>query len=438
MAGRRLSSNDVSVVIALAIVVLVLLLVYVAERGEGPSARADRGRSGRRSRRGRACWSGTDPRSARRAMDVTRGNADSCGIETTQPGQSESEADAVADRQRDEAVQAILAALETRSEPRARAAALYFRAARDRVDTVATGACKERPGACSGDRQRRDGDRRSDRGTGAARRQRQRSAGLRLGLSLLRRGVARGRGHLPDGECASVGTARSGQRRSRGSPSRERRGAGETRPASTTPCSTSPQRTIHDPGWGRATAQMIAAAPQANEMAVGTWLAALTAIGYESLDLSSFQDASRYCDARALGNANRRDTCEQDRDASRRSIDDAAGAGQRHRPRQATRLARGAAGRGRAGTRRSAMRLAAPRSAAAWRATPLRRRSPRPHPFHRDRPSRRGRGAEAPRGASGESIDALAAESRRVVALDPKRLAAAQRRCIGGVRRDCR
>ena len=38
MAGRRLSSSDVSVVIALAIVVLVLLLVYVAERGERPAA----------------------------------------------------------------------------------------------------------------------------------------------------------------------------------------------------------------------------------------------------------------------------------------------------------------------------------------------------------------------------------------------------------------
>ena len=127
---------------------------------------------------------------------------------------------------------------------------------------------------------------------------------------------------------------------SRGSPSRERREAGETQPASTTRMFHVAAAEVHDPGWGRATAEMIAAAPQANGMVVGTWLAALTAISYESLDLSSLQDASRYCEARSLGNANRRDTCEKIATLLADRSTTLFGAGQRHRPRQATRLAR--------------------------------------------------------------------------------------------------
>jgi len=309
MAGRRLSSNDVSVVIALAIVVLVLLLVYVAERGEGRAldsiaanaedARAGAGLAKLAPSPESPAYVGPEP-----------GNPDSCGIETMKPGESEAEAAAVADRQRDEAVQAILAALETRSEPRSRAAALYFRAARGRVDPVVTGACKERPGACSEDRQRHDGDSEAT------------EALARLAVNAIDAQVyAWAYRSCAEASLAAAGTCRmvNALQWARLDPAnaepwfavareaRSRRDAAGLEDAMFHVAAAE----VHDPGWGRATAQMITAAPPANGMVVGTWLAALTAISYESLDLSSLQDASRYCEARSLGNANRRDTCEK-------------------------------------------------------------------------------------------------------------------------------
>jgi len=309
MAGRRLSSNDVSVVIALAIVVLVLLLVYVAERGDvqaldsiaakAEDARAGAGLTGLAPSPESPAFVGRDP-----------GSPDSCGIETMKPGETEAQAAAVADRQRDEAVQAILAALEKRSELRVRAAALYFRAARDRVDTVVIGTCKDRPDACSEERQRRDGD---NEATEALARLAVNSADPQVYAWAHRFCVEVPRATA--GTCLMINALQWARLDpANAAPwfavAEEARGRKDAAGLDDAMFHVAAAK-IHDPGWGRATAQMITAAPQVNEGVVGTWLAALTAISYESLYLPSFQDASRYCDARALGNANRRDTCEK-------------------------------------------------------------------------------------------------------------------------------
>jgi len=309
MAGRRLSSNDVSVVIALAIVVLVLLLVYVAERGAGSALESIAPKA--EDARAAVALAGLAPTPELPPHDGRdAANADNCGIETPTPGASEDEADAIADRQRDEAVQAMLAALETRSEPRARAAALYFRAARDRVDSVVIGACKERPGACSEERQRREGD---SEATEALARLAVSSSDPQVYAWAHRSCVEVPRASA--GTCLMV-NARQWARLDPANAApwfavaeeaRSRKDAAGLDDAMFHVASAE----VHDPGWGRATAEMIAAAPQASERAVGTWLAALTAISYESLSLPSFQDASRYCEARALANANRRDICDK-------------------------------------------------------------------------------------------------------------------------------
>jgi len=67
---------------------------------------------------------------------------------------------------------------------------------------------------------------------------------------------------------------------------------------------------VHDAGWGRLVEEMVKAASQEDRMLVGTWLASADAMSYETLDLA-VPDLSRYCDSRALANANRRDTCDK-------------------------------------------------------------------------------------------------------------------------------
>ena len=69
------------------------------------------------------------------------------------------------------------------------------------------------PSACSATGNAVDDDSEATEALARLAVERHRCAGLCMGLSRLRRGFARGRGHLPDGQCASVGTARSGQRR---------------------------------------------------------------------------------------------------------------------------------------------------------------------------------------------------------------------------------
>ena len=131
MAGRRLSSNDVSVLIALAIVVLVLLLVYVAERGEGRVRKPIALKTeDARVAAGPAGPAPIPEASGRDGRDA--GNADACGVETMQPGQSESEADAVADRQRDEAVRQ-LGLLQEQLDPLERRLEMLNELMRDRL-----------------------------------------------------------------------------------------------------------------------------------------------------------------------------------------------------------------------------------------------------------------------------------------------------------------
>jgi hypothetical protein len=310
MAGRRLSSNDVGVVIALAIVVLVLLLVYIAERRE---VGADRPFAVNRVD---ALVLGGDA-VARQVPRTPDGDAhpdvsaEGCGVEPAQVGQSEPNADAVVERQREEAVAAILAALETRSEPRARAAGLWFRAARGAVDTVHSDACKLAPGACAAFAQRRlDNDESTEalarlavnssdpqvyawayRSCARVSRQAASSCQLVNALQWARL----------DPENAVPWLAVAQEAKARKDPVAVDDAMFHVGAA-----------TIHDPGWGRVAGQMIEAAPRADENAAGTWLAALSAMEHEAaLELPSFGEVSTYCDARVLGNANRRDTCDK-------------------------------------------------------------------------------------------------------------------------------
>jgi len=114
MAGRRLSSNDVSVVIALAIVVLVLLLIFVVERRAGRVDEPDVVRARAESGASAAALFNATPR-----VDANVASAgDSCAAATVErlPGQSD---EGVAARQRDDALEAILVVLDAHPEPRA-------------------------------------------------------------------------------------------------------------------------------------------------------------------------------------------------------------------------------------------------------------------------------------------------------------------------------
>jgi len=180
----------------------------------------------------------------------------------------------------------------------------------EHVDTVVIGTCKDRPDACSEERQRRDGD---NEATEALARLAVNSADPQVYAWAHRFCVEVPRATA--GTClminalqwARLDPANAEPWFAVAREARSRRDAAGLDDAMFHVAAAE----VHDPGWGRATAQMIMAAPQPNGMVVGTWLAALTAISYESLDLSSLQDASRYCEARSLGNANRRDTCEK-------------------------------------------------------------------------------------------------------------------------------
>ncbi len=304
MAGRRLSSNDVSVVIALAIVVLVLLLIFIVERGGGAD---DAGAAGAVDRRAEldatvaTSFIGA-PSNAPRAPSASG----TCGIGELQrePGQSDED---VAARQRDEAVQAILAALDSRPEPRARAAALYFRSARDRIDALAADECRQGGPACAASEPRR-----GDRDRAALARLAVESADPQVYAWAYRSCAAAARDVA--GSCQLVNALQWARLDPTNAEpwfavaieARRRRDAAAVDDAMFHVAAAA----IHDPGWARAAAQMIAAAPQADGMAVGTWLASLDAIRYETLDLG-MPEPWRYCEARAIANANRRDTCEK-------------------------------------------------------------------------------------------------------------------------------
>ena len=310
MAGRRLSSNDVGVVIALAIVVLVLLLVYVAEQGEG---RAEQRIAVDGADAPAVAGAAVEPRIPQSADRDSHHDATAtgCGIETAQAGQSESEADAMVERQRDEAVEAILAALAARPEPRARAAGLYFRAARGLVDTASADACKSQPDACATFEQQRRDD--GDSAEALARLAVDSSdpqvyAWAYRSCARVSRQVAGSCQLVNALQWARLDPENAAPWLAVAQEAKSRKDAAGLDDAMFHVAAA----TIHDPGWGRAAAQMIEAAPRADEQAVGTWLAALSAINYEmALDLPSFQEATTYCDARALGNANRRDICDK-------------------------------------------------------------------------------------------------------------------------------
>ncbi|HSC64342.1 MAG TPA: hypothetical protein VLD35_11945 [Caldimonas sp.] len=309
MAGRRLSSNEVSVVIALAIVVLVLLLVYVAERGEGPREPVGAVEGGGSRAVGR------DPvdRPAATTPDADAPHAampEGCGIESARPGQSEAEAQAVVERQREEALQAILPALEARPEARARAAGLYFRAARGLIDRSTGDACQAQPDACPTLEQRRLDD--SDSAEALARLAVNSSdpqvyAWAYRSCARVSREAA-GTCQLVNAlQWARLDPANAAPWFAVAQEAKSRKDSAGVDDAMFHVAAA----TIHDPGWGRAAAEMIDAAPPANEQIVGTWLAALDALGYESLDLPSLQESSTFCQARALANANRRDLCDR-------------------------------------------------------------------------------------------------------------------------------
>ena len=307
MAGRRLSSNDVSVVIALAIVVLVLLLVFTVERRGGAVEGQDASRAAR-------LGASTGPSAASLsaqppAVDAGGASArDACAAMTAElpPGQ---DGEAVAARQRDEALEAILPALGASAEPRARAAALYFRAARDRQRSGLAEVCRTRPDECASIDQAHPEDRDSaealarlavesadpqvyawaHRSCAAAERSTARSCQLINGLQWAR---------LDPGN-AEPWFAVAREARSR------RDGAGVDDAMFHVAAAA-----VNDAGWGRLAEAIVKAAPPDDRLLVGTWLASADALSYELLDLS-LPEATRYCDARAVANANRRDTCDK-------------------------------------------------------------------------------------------------------------------------------
>lgn len=304
MAGRRLSSNDVSVVIALAIVVLVLLLIFVAERG----ASSGDEQLGAAAASARATVEATPaPSFVVAPSDGSRAAAESgaCGIGSSprDPGQSDED---VAARQRDDAVEAILAALDARSEPRPRAAALYFRAARDRVDARP---CKQHPEACTTADPRQGEDRDS---AAALARLAVESADPQVYAWAYRSCAVSTHGLA--GSCQLVNAlqwARLDPSNAEpwfavASEARSRRDFAALDDAMFHVSAAS----VHDSGWGRVAAEMIEAAPRSDRLAIGTALASQDAIRYETLDLA-MPETWRYCDARAVANANRRGTCEK-------------------------------------------------------------------------------------------------------------------------------
>jgi len=307
MAGRRLSSNDVSVVIALAIVVLVLLLIFIVERRAGRADESDMAAAvGPRAEAGASAAS---PLAAVPSGDAPVASASaSCAAVTVQPVSGETE-DGLAARQRDEAVQAILAALDAHPEPRARAAGLYFRAARDRLEGRVGDICKERPDECAASEQRQ----RDARGSAEAlARLAVDSADPQVYAWAYRSCAAVARETA--GSCQLInalqwarldpGNAEPWFAVARGARSR-RDGAGVDDAMFHVAAAS-----VHDAGWGRLVEEMVKAASQEDRMLVGTWLASADAMSYETLDLA-VPDLSRYCDARALANANRRDTCDK-------------------------------------------------------------------------------------------------------------------------------
>lgn len=303
MAGRRLSSNDVSVVVALAIVVLVLLLIYVVERD--PARAGDSGAGARDGVRAGEVLAPSPLAGSSENPSRTSVEGRVCGAEETErePGLSD---EAVAARQRDEAVQAILSALEARPEPRARAAALYFRAARDRDDSAV---CSKGPPACGPGDPRRGGDRDS---AAALARLAVESADPQIYAWAYRTCAASAR------DLASSCQLVNALQWARLDPTNAEPWfavAGEARARKDGAALDDAMfhvatATVHDSGWGRAAALMVQAAPNDDRLAVGTALASQDAIRYETLDLS-MPETGRYCDARALANANRRDTCDK-------------------------------------------------------------------------------------------------------------------------------
>jgi len=307
MAGRRLSSNDVSVVIALAIVVLVLLLVFTVERRGGAVEGQDASRAAR-------LGASTGPSAASLsaqppAVDAGGASArDACAAMTAglPPGQ---DGEAVAARQRDEALEAILPVLVASAEPRARAAALYFRAARDRQRSGPAEVCRTRPDECSATEQPHPEDRDSaealarlavesndpqvyawaHRSCAAAERSTARSCQLINGLQWARLDPAN----------AEPWFAVAREARGR------RDGAGVDDAMFHVAAAA-----VDDPGWGRLAEEIVKAAPQDDRLLVGTWLASADALSYELLDLS-LPETTRYCDGQAVANANRRDTCDK-------------------------------------------------------------------------------------------------------------------------------
>jgi hypothetical protein len=307
MAGRRLSSNDVSVVIALAIVVLVLLLIFIVERGAGrPDGSDTVAAVGARVDARESAASTPSAASSLDAPGASR--SDPCTPATLQrlPGQTDDELVA---RQRDEAVRSILAVLDTHPEPRARAAGLYFRATRDRFESSVAEVCKSRPDACSDSEQQH----RDDGGSAEA--------------------LARLAADSADPQvyawayrsCAAVAheTAKSCQLIS--APQWARLDPGNAEPWLAVAREARSRRdaaglddamfhvaaaSVHDSGWGRLAEELVRFAPQEDRLVVGTWLASADAVSYETLDLA-VPDTSRYCEARAIANANRRDTCDK-------------------------------------------------------------------------------------------------------------------------------
>ena len=300
MAGRRLSSNDVSVVIALAIVVLVLLLVYVAERGAGSARKPIAVTAADARARAPGCVPARfrEPPAAmplaarRRQLRRSRRRA----------GAPESDGRSRWPmRQRDEAVAGDPAPRSNaRAEPRARAAALYFRAARDRIDAAVAERARTARDDCLDDQARRDGD--SDSAEALARLavDVRRSAGLCLGLSLCVERAARERPELPAGQRGCSG---HGSIPSNAEPwfavARAKRGAARTRPGSTTRCSTSPPRRSTIPVGAGVAAQMISGRAARTSDAVGTWLAALTRVSLRSGSTSSVAGRDQVLRARA-------------------------------------------------------------------------------------------------------------------------------------------
>ena len=321
MAGRRFSSNDWGVIVALAIVVLVLGLIFLVERGD-PSV-ADSASASASSARASGPLLAFSTSEAAAGQAAAGMPSATCGdaLPSADATRSEEEQAAALDGQRDAAAEELLLAAESAADVRTRAAALYFRAARDRSedfhaardrrDEATPPACDDGSERCIVREQRRERDRQS---RDALAQLAATTSDAQIYAWSYRACVAAAR-EAAGGACQLVSALQWARLDADNAEpwlavAREAKSRNDAAALDDAMFHVA-TAAAHDAGWGRATAQLVAAAPDSDAAVVPTWLLATRSAAYESVDLASFGDTYRYCDARSLSNANRRDTCEK-------------------------------------------------------------------------------------------------------------------------------